>query len=154
MTQIHYNTSWNKHRVTIHKKYIPKLQLHQHSLLTRKVFSRHNIYQHKSSSLYHLGHRQVFVIFKVIFIFKSSLSISHLHWIWIISRSGSSWSIITGSGSTSLDWIWIITTGSSSLDLDHHWILIITRSRSSLVLSHDSSCHRKFYRTSPFSCWL
>ena len=83
----------------------------------------------------------------IIFVFKSSsysshrhpsnldhLSIQiimeHHHWIWIISRSGS----------TSLDWIYIITrsrsslgiiTGSlSSLDLDHPWcylmILLIT----------------------------
>ena len=35
-------------------EYILKLQIHQHSLLTRKVFSRHNSSKHKSSSLdYH-----------------------------------------------------------------------------------------------------
>ena len=44
----------------------------------------------------------------------------HHHWIWIISRSGS----------TSLEWIWIITRSVSSLlDLDHHWL-------SSLDLDH------------------
>ena len=115
---------------------------------------------------------------------KSSESSSHLcHQIWIISRSRSSWDIITGSGSSldldhheasSLDldhhsicyhhWIWIITARSSSLDFDHHsiwiitsyhhWISIITRSGSSLVLSHDSSHHMNFYKASSFSCWL
>ena len=120
------------------EEYIPKLHIHQHSLLTRKVFFRHN-FQHWSSSLYQLDH----LVFKsssssshlrlqVIIIFKSSSSnldhfsiwiiIEHHHWIWIITRYESS----------SLDWIWIITqsgstsngiTGSrSSLDLDqHHW---------------------------------
>ena len=50
----------------------------------------------------------------------------HHHWIWIISRSGS----------TSLDWIWIITRSVSSLlDLYHHyWIWIITRYGSSLAV--------------------
>ena len=80
---------------------------------------------------------------QVIFVFKSYSSSSH-HRIQIISRSESS----------SLDWIQIITQ-SRSLLLDHHyWIWIITRSGSSLVLSHDSSRHRKFYRANPFSCWL
>ena len=64
----------------------------------------------------------------------------HHHWIWIITRSRSSLAVITGC--------------RSSLNMDHHWIWIITRSGSSLVLSHDSSHHRKFYRASPFSCWL
>ena len=129
------------------EEYISKLHIHQHSLLNRKVFFRHN-FQHWSSSLYQLDH----------LIFKSSSSSSHLHlqviWIWIISRSGSS----------SLDWIWIITRSRSLLlDLDHHsiwisrshhnWIWIITRSGSSLVIIMCViSCHRKFYRASPFSC--
>ena len=162
MTCLHYWSSWskhrgmttwikyiietsrNKHRVTIHRRYIEeyilKLHIHQHSLLTRKVFFRHN-FQHWSSSLYQLDHLVISILslwsLQVIFIFKStSLDLDHLsiwiimehhHWIWIISRSGS----------TSLDWIWIIT-----------------RSGSSLVLSHDSSRYRKFYRASPFSCWL
>ena len=116
-----------------------------------------------------------------IFIFKSSSSSSHLYLQFIFIGSGSSldldhhgtspldldhlsiWINITG---LDLDHhsIWIITTGSSSLDLDHHsiqiiasyhhWISIVTRFGSSLVLSHDSSHHRKFYRANPFSCWL
>ena len=86
---------------------IPKLQIHQHSLLTRKVFSRRNLSSQvffsissgSSSSPRHL---------QFIFIFKSyssrsisSLNLDHHHWIWIITRYG-----------------------SSSLDLDHHcWII-------------------------------
>ena len=205
-------------------EYISKLRIHQNSLLTRKVFFRHN-FQHWSSSLYQLDHlafksysSSSHLCLQVIFGSGSSLDLDHHHWIWIISRSGSSsldldhlliqiiiehhhwiW-IISRSGTTSLDLdhlsIQIIIAGSgSSLDLDHHrtssldldhlsiWInitgldldrhliWIISRSRSSLldhhyqiwiitlfgstlVLSHDSSRHRKFYRASPFSCWL
>ena len=162
MTWLNYitDTSQNKHRGTIHKKsseYISKLQLHQHSLLTRKAFSRHNLtaqvfffVSYGSSSSYHHLHLQV---------------IFH-HWIWIITRSGSSsldldhhsiWNIITGSGS-SLNlyhhhWICIITWSGPSLLDHHHWIWIIT-GLSSLVLSLDSFRHRKFYRVIPFSCWL
>ena len=108
--------------------YIPKLQIHQHSLFTRKVFSRHNL------------SAQVFFSVSSV----SSLSSHHLHlqvifiWIWIITRYVSSllnldhhsiWIIITGSGSSSLDLdhhsIWIIITGSgSSLNLDHLWSII------------------------------
>ena len=114
-------------------EYIPKLQLHQHSLLTRKVFSL-QIYQHKSSSLYHLDHHQVLIILtfnsspysihlhlQVIFIIESgsSLDLDHHHWIWIITRSGSL--------SLDLDHYSIcIITGQ------HHWIWIITRSGSLL----------------------
>ena len=99
-------------------EYIMKLQLHQHSLLTRKVFSRHKLLA------------QVFFSVSS----GSSLSSHHLHLQVIFI------------------WIWIITwSGSSSLDLDHHyWIWIITRSGSTLVLSHDSSRHRNFYKASPF----
>ena len=109
--------------------YIPKLQIHQHSLLTRKVFSRHNlsaqvffsVSSRSSSSPRHL---------QVIFIFKSYSSSSYLH----------------------LQVIFIFGSGSS-LDLDHHcWIIMI--GSSSQVLSHDSSRHRKFYRANHFSCWL
>ena len=133
-------TSWNKNQgmawlkyITIHLRiniglqyirnmdeYIPKLQLHQHSLLTMKVFSRHNlstlllciiwiiIKPSLSSSHLHL---------QVIFIFNPSLSSSHLHHrTWIITRSRSSLDIITRSGSSlDLDRHW-----TSSLDLDHH----------------------------------
>ena len=60
----------------------------------------------------------------------------HHHWIYVISRSGSSWNIITGSGS-SLDLDHHHWTGSrSTLDLDHHCWIIITGSRSSLDLDH------------------
>ena len=140
-------------------EYISKLQIHQHSLLTRKVFSQHNLsslvfFSASTGSSHHLHLNS----------FESS---SHLHFqviinlrIWIISRSRSSWDIITGSGSSldldqhhwiwiitqsgssSMDWIWIITqSGSgSSLDLDHHyWIWIITRSGSLLLdIDHHS----------------
>ena len=75
---------------------IPKLQIYQHSLLTRKVFSRHNLSAQvffsvssgSSSSPHHL---------QVIFIFKSSSSSSYLH----------------------LKVIFIIGYGSL-LDVDHH----------------------------------
>ena len=99
-------------------EYILELHIHKHSILTMKVFSRHN-FQHKSSCLYHLGHRQVLVIFNRIWITiigsGSSLDMDHHHWIWIITRSG--------SPSLDLDhhWIWSTITGSgSSLDMDHH----------------------------------
>ena len=122
-------------------EHIPKLQLHQHSLLTRKVFSWHNLlaqvfFSVSSGSSSGLRHLQV------IFIFNSSSSISHLHLdldhhlIWII--------ITESRSSLDLDhdhWIWIIITESrSSLDLDHHhWIwIIITGSGSSLDLDHIS----------------
>ena len=133
MTQLHYiyfsgiNIGVQYIRYT--SEYILNLQLRQHSFLTRKFFSRHN-FHHWSSSLYLL----VICISKssclqVIFIFMPSsfLDLDH-HSIWII---------ITGSG--------------SSLDLDHHCWIIITGS-SSWVLSHDSSHHKKFYRSNPFSC--
>ena len=125
-----------------------KLQIHQHSLLTRKVFFGHN-FQHWSSSLYQLDHLVICISgplsLQVIFIFKSSdldhhgtssLDLDH-HSIWIIMRNHDSIWIITGY----YHWIWIITrSGSSSLDLDHHsiWIIysIIPWSRSSLDLDH------------------
>ena len=100
-------------------EYIPKFQLHQHSLLTRKVFSQHNlssqvffsVSSRSSSSPCHL-HLQV------IFIFNSSSSSTHIHHrIWIITRSR-----------------------SSSLDLDHHWIWIISGSGRSL-LDHHHGCY-------------
>ena len=133
MTQIHYNTSRNKHQVIIHKntdEYILKLQIHQHSLLTRKVFSQHN-FHHWSSSLGLL----------IIYIFNSSLSSSLLCLqVIFVSESGSS---------LDLDHLCsIISRSGSSLDLDHLYWIIITE--SSQVLSHDSSHHRKFYRAIPF----
>ena len=131
MTQIHNKNIPEYIRYI--EEYIPKLHIHQHSLLTRKVFFRHN-FQHWSSSLYQLDH----LVFKsssssshlrlqVIFIFKSSSNLDHLS-IWIIITGldmdhHSIWIIITG---LDLDHhsIWIITAGSSLLDLDHHssWI--------------------------------
>ena len=141
-------------------EYIPKSHIHQHSLLTRKVFFRHN-FQRSSSSLYQLDHLCLQVIFGLqwswssIHIHPSNLNhlsiwiiMRHHQWIWIISRSGSSsldldhlsiWININRSGS-SLDldhhhWIWIITWSGSSL-LDHHCWIIITRFGSSLDLDH------------------
>ena len=127
------------------EEYIPQLHIHQHSLLTRKVFFRHN-FQHWSSSLYQLDH----------LVFKSYSSSSH-HRLQVIIGSGSSWNIITGSGSSldldhhhwtgsgsSLDldhYCWIIITGSgSSLDLDQHWcylmILLVIGSSTEPALFH------------------
>ena len=120
------------------EEYIPKLHIHQHSLLTRKVFFRHD-FLHWSSSLYQLDHLRL----QVFFVFKSSSSSSHLDLdhlsIWIIieldmdhhitsSLDLDHHSIITG---LDLDhhsiwiWIWIISrSGSPLLDLDHHLIWI------------------------------
>ena len=130
-------------------EYILKLQLHQHSLLTRKVFSRHK-FHHQSSSL------DILIIYiskssclQVIFIFmpsssgsRSSLDLDHHHWIildlkhhWIILDLEHHWIILD------LEHLWIV------LDLGNHWIIldlehhhqiqIITRSRSSsLDLDH------------------
>ena len=130
---------------------ILKLQLHQHSLLTRKVFSRHNLSAQvffsvsfgSSSSSCHL---------QVIFIFRSSSSLIHLHLqVIFIFKSSSSWS----GSSLNLDHhCWVTTAGSSSLDLDHHHSIWIITGSSSQVLSLDSSHHRNFYRASPFSCWM
>ena len=115
-------------------EYILKLQIHQHSLLTRKVFFRHH-FQHWSSSLYRLDHL-------IIVIFKLSSSSSLLHQVWIITWSGAS-----------LDHhqVWIITGSSSKLDHHHHHCFCYL---NQMVLSIHSSRHRKFYRASPFSCWL
>ena len=113
-------------------EYILKSQIHQHSLLTRKVFSWHN-----SSA-------QVF--------FSGSTSKLDHH--WIIIKAGSSldhhqsW-IMTGS-SSKLDHHWIIIKDGSSLDHHHHCFRYLDQ----LVLSLNSTRHRKFYRVSPFSCWL
>ena len=175
MTQVHPGINIGLQQIRNTSEYISKLQLHQHSLLTRKVFSRHNL---SAQVFFSISSRSSSSS-------KSSSSSSHLHlqviWIQIISQSGSSqnwiwiiiehhhwiW-IITRSGSSSLDQIWIITRSGSSLDLDHHcWIWIITRSRSLRVIITGSgsqldlviimcvlSRHRNFYRASPFSCQL
>ena len=125
-------------------KYILKLHIHQHYLLTRKVFFQHN-FQHKSYSLYRLGHL-------VIFIFKSSLSSSHLlsHLllqVFFITESASSrlldhhcWIIITSGSSLDLDrhQVWIIITSGSSLDLDHHHMLSQNGAISILLITGSS----------------
>ena len=85
-------------------EYIPKLQIHQHSLLTRKVFSRHNL---SAQVFFSVSYRS---------------SSSHLHH-WIIIKSGSL---------LDLEHHWIIIKSGSSLDLEHHWIII--NSKSSLDL--------------------
>ena len=105
-------------------EYILMLQIHKHSRLTRKVFSRHN-----------LSAQGFFSVSS-----GSSFSSRHLHlqfifiWIWIITRSGSS--------SLDLDHhsIWIISGSETSL-LDHHHgcyllILLITGSSIDPALSH------------------
>ena len=157
MTQIHPGINIGLQQIRNTSEYITKLQLHQHSLLTRKVFSRHNLsaqvfFLVSSRSSSRPRHLQVIFIWIQIITRSgsSSLDLDH-HSIWIIIiRPGSSldldhhfWIyIITRSRSSSLDldhhhWIQIITQfGSSSLDLDHHRIWIITGSGSSLDLDH------------------
>ena len=166
MTQVHLEINIGLQQIRNTSKYIPKLQLYQHSLLTRKVFSRHN-FHHWYSSL------DLLVIYisnssflQVIFIFmpassrsRSSLELDYHHWIildlehhWIILDLGHHQIILNLKHH---HYIYIITRSRSlSLDLDHHWIWIITARSSSQVLSYYSSCHRNFYRANPFSCWL
>ena len=126
------------------EEYIPKLHIHQHSLLTRKVFFRHN--------------------FSALVFFSAStgscLSSSHLHLqvIFVFKSSGSGSSLDLDHhkmASLGLDHysIWINITG---LDLDHHsiWIIsldriwIITRSGSSLWTGSGSSLDLDLY------CWI
>ena len=148
MTCLHYRTSRWEHRgmtwlnyITVLprinigvqymkyiREYISKLQIHQHSLLTRKVFSRHKllalVFFSVSTGSYHHIHLQVVFIFKsssssshihlqVIFIFKSSSSSSHLCLqVFFLFKSSSSWDLDHHS-------IWITTAGSSLLDHHH-----------------------------------
>ena len=105
-------------------EYIPKLQLHQHSLLTRKVFSRHNL------------SAQVF------FSVSSGSSSSHLR-LQVV--------FIVKSSSSSLDHHLVLSITGSSLDHHHHNCF---RYLNQIVLSQHSSRHSKFYRANPFSCWL
>ena len=125
MTWLKYITMHPRINIGLHyirniDEYVPKLQLHQHSLLTRKVFSRHNISAQAFFSV-SSGSSSSNLRLHVIFIFKSSLFSSHLHLqVIFIFRSSSFSSHLHHR-------IWIITrSGSSSLDLDHHWIWIIT----------------------------
>ena len=148
MTQIHPEINIRLQYIRNTDEYIPKLQIHQHSLLTMKVFSQHNLlaqvfFSVSSRSLLSSRHLHLDLDHHLICIIitgsRSSLDLDHHHWIQIITRSGSSlldhhliWIVTTGS-SSSLDHhlIWIITVGSrSSLDLDHLGD-IITRSGSS-----------------------
>ena len=119
-------------------EYIPKLQIHQHSLLSRKVFFRHNfsalVFFSISTGSFHHLHLQVVFILNY-----SSSSIHHRLQVFFIFKSPSSSSLllshlllqvffITGFGSSRLldHHCWIIITVSSS-NLDHHqvWIIII-----------------------------
>ena len=96
-------------------EYIPKLQIHQHSLLIRKVFSWHN-FHHWSSSLDLL----------VICIFKSSSSSNILHLQVLF--------FFKSSSSLDLDHplIWIISVGSSILNLHRFYLMILLFTRSSI----------------------
>ena len=127
----------SRYNIRYTSEYISKLQMHQHSLLTRKVFSRHNlsaqvffsVSSRSSSSHIHL---------QVIFIGKSSSSSLDHH--WIIIEIGSS-----------LDHHCIIIKAGSSLDHHHHHCFHYL---NQMVLSLHSFHHRKFYRAIPFSCYL
>ena len=116
-------------------EYIPKLQIHQHSLLTRKVFSWHNT--------------SVQVLF-----YGSSSKLDH-H--WIIIKGGSSskldhhWIIIKAGSWLDHHQNWIITGSSSKLDHHHYHCFCYL---NKMVLSLHSSHLKKFYRAIPFSCWL
>ena len=143
-------------------KYIPKLHIHQHSLLTRK-YSFDTIFNtgillcidwiissYSSSSLLSL---QVFFVFEsssssslqVIFFFKSSSSRDLHHHDYSLITAGSSldldchqfWIIITFGSSLDLDChqVWIIITSGSSLDLDRHQVWIIITCYLRMVLS-------------------
>ena len=93
-------------------EYIPKLQIHQHSLLTRKVFSRHNL------------SAQIF--FSVSF----GSSSSHLHHQVIFIKSGSS---------LDLDHYWIIiiiTASTISIKWCYLCILLIIGSSIKPTLFH------------------
>ena len=143
MTQVHPKINTGLQQIRSTCKYIPKLQLHQHSLLTRKVFSQHNFHllwiisSYVSSSRLHL---------QVIFIFGSgsSLDLDHHHQIWIITGHDHWIWIITQSRS-SLD---INTRSMTSLDLDHHrcylMILLVTGSSTEPTLFH-ASCRSSLH---------
>ena len=122
------------------REYIMKLQIHQQSLLTMKVFSWHNL--------------SAWVFFSVLS--GSSMSSRHLHLqVIFIFKSSSSWS----GSSLDLDhhcWIIITRSRSSSLDLDHHWVIIMGAlswffSSWNFYRANDFSCWMYIYRASPFS---
>ena len=139
MTQVHPGINIRLQYIRNTSEYILKLELHQHSLLARKIFSRHNllaqVFFSVSSGLslspHHL-HLQVISIFKS----PSSssnlhLDLDHHHQIQIIPPSGSYLDMDHPS-------IQIISVGSSSLY--HHgcylMILLITGSSTEPALSH------------------
>ena len=106
-------------------EYIPKLQIHKHSLLTRKVFSQQNSSAQVFFSRSPLDHHQIWMIIG---------SSSKLYHHWIIIKAGSSLDhhkrcIIIGS-SSKLDHHWIVIKYGSSLD--HHQLWIITGSSSKI----------------------
>ena len=111
-------------------EYIPKLKINQHSLLTRKVFSRHN-----------LSARVFFFVSS-----RSSMSSRHLHLdldhhsIWIITVGSSllehhCWIIITRSGSSRM----------LSPDSSCH---------RKFYKAIPFSCWMHIYRAIPFSYWM
>ena len=105
-------------------EYILKLQIHQHFLLTRKVFS---LTQFISTIL-------------LLWIIIKAGSLLEQRQVWIITRSTSS-----------LDHHQINIKAGSSLDHhQHHCFCYLEQ----MVLSLNSTHHRKFYRANPFSCWV
>ena len=131
MTQVHPRINIglqyirNTNEIHFEVIYTSTLPLNQEGILSTQ-FSSQLFFSVSFGSSSSPRHIQVF------FIFKSSSSSIHIHhWIWIITRSGSSLDIIIGSR-------------SSLLDLDHHLIQIsrshhnqiwiIARSRYPLVI--------------------
>ena len=98
-------------------EYILKLQLHQHSLLTRKVFFQQNLlaqvfFSVSSGSSSSLCHLQSHLYLQVIFTgFGSSLDLDH-----------------HGTSPLDLDHL-LILINITGLDLDHHSIWIISLDR-------------------------
>ena len=87
MTKIHPVINIGLQYIRNTDEYILKLQIHQHSLLTRKVFSRHNLsaqvfFSGSSLSSCHLhldlDHHSIWIIITES---RSSLDMDHHHWI-------------------------------------------------------------------------
>ena len=144
-------------------EYILKLQIQQHSLLTRKVFYWHNssvqvFFSGSSSKLDNhwiiikvrssLDHHQNLIIT------RSSSKLDH-HKSWIITGSSSKidhhWIIIKYGSSLYCHQSWIIIKAGSSL-AHHHWHY--SRYLKQMVLSLNSIRRRNFYRSISFSCSL
>ena len=96
-----------------------KLQLHQHSLLTRKVFPCHNLSAQVFFSV-SSGSSSIYCHLQVIFIFNSSSYSIHIH--------------------MDLDHhlIWIITTGSSLGH--HHWCYLNSTHHRKFYRANPFSC--------------